>query len=211
MQKILKSLKRFQVINIDDYIPFPKPYMGKGEIKAIVLGMDPSTDDRIRFDTVFDLGGNDRRYFKGIERNLNAIGLSMDNVYVQNFCQNYFTVTTYKQRKNWFRAAAVWYQYVVMEELDKKFSPDIPILSTSKLQLTTFIHPVKENKYYYMNPEEVPMEIFFSDRRVFPFYRHWKYNLERPELESYKNKLKAYFDGDLPSVKKVHIFNEIID
>ena len=49
MQNILDELKTHLVINIDDYTPFPQSYIGEGEIKAIVIGADPSTKDKTRF------------------------------------------------------------------------------------------------------------------------------------------------------------------
>ena len=197
MKEILDELRSHLVKNIDDYLPFPKPFKGKGEIKAIVVGADPSTNDKIRFETVFDLGGDDKRYFAGIKKNLNAIGLTLDNVYVQNFCQNYFTLTTYKQRKNWLRASGIWY-YFLREELDKKFELTIPILATSELILRRLLEFEEKNaRFYYEHPDSVPVEssIVISGRNIFPFYRHWRYNLQRPEWQDYSNKLKEYFKG----------------
>ncbi len=208
MKEMLKSLKHHLVENIVDYTPFPEPYMGKGEIKAIVMGMDPSTDDGRRFNTVFDIGGKDERYFKGIERNLNAVGLTMDNVFVQNFCGNYFTKTTYKQKKNWWRASAIWYMKIITD-LHYKFNERIPILATSELLMKRLIDFDREtNEYYYKNPEAVPIEISMSTRRVFPFYRHRKYNLELSEWELYRNKLKVYFEGELPPVNEINMNEE---
>jgi len=196
-KKMLAELKFHLVKNIDDYLPFPKPFIGKGPIKAVVVGADPSTTDRKRFDTVFDLSGNDRRYFKDIERNLNAIGLSIDNVYVQNYCQNYFTHTTYKQRKNWKRAAGVWHTFLITE-VEDLFDPHIPILTTSEIIFNRLIYSdAKAPKEYYGNPEILPENASFChpDRGVFPFYRHWRYNLERPEWENYKKMLTEYLKG----------------
>lgn len=196
MQQILEELKTHLVINIDDYIPFPEPFLGKGKIKAIVLGADPSTKDNIRFNTVFDLNGNDKRYFTSIKRNLDAINLSMENIYVQNFCQNYFTKTTYDQSKNWWRASAIWYHFL-KKELDSKFSLNIPLLVTSEMILHRLMYSYEsKNRYYYEHPEVVPVESspIASGRMIFPFYRHWKYNLNRPEWEQYKKRLKIYFE-----------------
>jgi len=195
MQKILEELKSHMVENIVDFLPFPEPFTGKGPIKAIVIGADPSTKDGLRFDTVFDLGGNDHRYFAGIEKNLNEIGLTMDNIYVQNFCQNYFTKVTYEQKKNWNRAGGIWYHFL-KQELDEKFDIEIPLLATSEIIFKRIIHdaPV-DNQYYYDHPEEVPVESnpIVSGRMIFPLYRNAKYNLNKPEWDAYKNKLKEYF------------------
>jgi len=194
MNEILQVLKRHLVVNIDDYTPFPEPHHGKGEIKAILLGMDPSTKDKIRFNTVFNLSGKDKRYFSSIQRNLDSIGLSTNNLYVQNFCQNYFNKTTYEQQNNWWRASAIWY-YFLKKELDSKFSIDIPLLATSEMIFHRLMYSYKSNSYYYQHPEILPVEssAITSGRMVFPFYRHWKYNLNRPEWEQYKKRLIEYF------------------
>jgi len=194
MKEILDELKTHLVKHVDDYTPFPDPYIGKGPIKAIVLGADPSTKDKLRFRTVFDLG-NDKRYFQGIEKNLNAIGLTIDNVYIQNFCQNYFDHTTYENRKNWWRASGVWHHFI-KEELEGKFDGGIPILATSDMIFRRLIHSdEKSPSYYYSNPDSVPISagLYPSDRKVFPFFRHWRYNLLRPEWAAYRKKLSKYF------------------
>lgn len=197
MNEVLKLLEQHLVINIDDYIPFPKPYIGKGDIKAIVIGADPSTNNSLRFDTVFDLNGEDNRYFSGIKRNLQAIGLTLDNIFVQNFCQNYFTKTSYDQKANWRRASGVWYQFI-RDELDKRYDRSIPLLITSELIMKRYIDQdiIEKNTYYYDNPEIVPIESneIISGRKVFPFYRHWKYNLTRSEWKEYRKRLHEYFE-----------------
>ncbi len=41
-QQILKRLKIDYPSVIHDQYPFPKPYKGRGETKAIILGVDPT-------------------------------------------------------------------------------------------------------------------------------------------------------------------------
>jgi len=194
-KRVFEELRSHLVKNIDEYTPFPKPYMGKNKIKAIVLGADPSTKTAIRFDNVFGLDGNDNRYFAGINKNLNAIGLTLDDVYVQNFCQNYFTKTTYEQKENWWRASAIWYLWLKYE-LNEKFDESVPLLVTSELILKRLKLGNKTKSIeYYKNPDLVPIQSDYltSGRLVFPLYRHWRYNLQRPEWKVYKEKLKKYF------------------
>lgn len=195
MTKILEVLKSHHVINIDGYTPFPSAFTGQGEIKAILLGMDPSTKDSIRFDTVFNLNGKDTRYFNVIHKNLEAIELPLDNLYVQNFCQNYFTKTTYDQQRNWYNASAVWWKYI-KEELDEKFPVELPLLVTSELLFHRLTYSEKDKfSYFYEHPELVPVKsaTVISGRMVIPFSRHWKYNLYRPEWQLYREKLQKYF------------------
>jgi hypothetical protein len=196
MNQILKELKYHNVINVDDYIPFPKAFSGNGEIKGILLGMDPSTNDNIRFDTVFDLNGKDKRYFNSIRKNLEAIELPLNNLYVQNFCQNYFTKTTYEQKRNWYHASAVWWKFL-KEELDAKFKLEVPLLVTSELLFhrLTYITVDKKISTYYEHPEKIPVQsqTVISGRMIIPFSRHWKYNLTRPEWQLYREKLQNLF------------------
>jgi len=195
MTKILEVLKSHNVINIDDYTPFPKAFTGQGEIKAILLGMDPSTNDRIRFDTVFNINGKDTRYFNLIRKNLDAIELPLDNLYVQNFCQNYFTKTTFQHKRNWYHASAIWWKYL-KEELDEKFPLEVPLLVTSDLLFHRLTYFVKEKfTYFYEHPDQVPVKSMTAicGRMVFPFSRHWKYNLYRPEWQLYREKLHNHF------------------
>ncbi len=196
MSLILSELKSHLVGNLDDYIPFPKPYQGSDRIKAILLGADPSTENGIHIDTVFNLSGEDKRYFAGIKRNLDAINLSLENLYVQNFCQNYFTKTTYSQKENWWRASAVWVLYL-REELDERFSTDVPLLVTSELIFHRLLYSVNEkNSVYYQYPETVPVESCYvkSGRMLIPFFRHWRYDLTKPEWRCYKERLQILFN-----------------
>ncbi len=197
MKEILDELKTHQVKYVNDHTPFPKPFIGKGPIKAIVLGADPSTKDKKKFDTVFNLKGDDRRYFNSIEKNLNSIGLDLDNVYVQNLCQNYFDHTTYENRKNWWRASSVWITFFI-HEVEEKLGANVAILATSEIILKRLIYDDPQSPAdYYGNPDLVPETLILHspDRHVFPFYRHWKYNLLRPEWEAYRTKLTKYFKG----------------
>ena len=199
MKEIIDELKFQGVKNIDNYLPFPKSYIGKGPIKAIVLGADPSTKEQIRFDTVFGLLGEDKRYFAGINRNLDAVGLTLDNVYVQNLCQNYFTKTTYEQKANWWRASGVWYTFL-RNELEELFDDTVPILATSEIILKRFVHFDQEPpNYYYNNPDILPLDagLYTSKRMVLPFYRHWRYNLNKEEWTLYRNKIKSIFKDNL--------------
>jgi hypothetical protein len=73
------------------YLPLgiPEIYSCKTEdIKAVVLGADPSnfTDngETVIIKKVFDLPDGNPGYFASIQRNLSAIGLNKDNIYVQN-------------------------------------------------------------------------------------------------------------------------------
>lgn len=86
----------------------PKPYYENIEdVKVILLGCDPSTgNEEQKIDYVFNIdkfksGEGDKRYFSPIHRNLDAIGLGLSDIYVQNLYKNYFkTVTSKKMGRN---------------------------------------------------------------------------------------------------------------
>ncbi len=82
----------------------PRPFcFNPSKIKAFVLGCDPTAFDKngnlLEFDYVFDLG-KDQRYFSSILKNLNLIGISLKDIYVQNLIADYQKIETAKN-KHW--------------------------------------------------------------------------------------------------------------
>ncbi len=168
---------------------YPKPYPAKVEdptkIKAIVLGCDPSNSSNKDGSTqllgcVFGITGmnSDGRYFAGIKSNLKVLGISMDEIYVQNLCRNYFNVETSKNKK-WMEAAKLW-RISLKLELDGLFGHAVPVFITSEKIYHALIndaespHPPKE---IYSNPELVPLTNNFLNRPLIPLYRHYKYSM----------------------------------
>ncbi|MDA8972697.1 hypothetical protein N9H15_02380 [bacterium] len=122
-------------------LPYPKAYPGEGlnplAIKGIVLGCDPSNfsnkDGSTReLETVFGIEGKgkDKRYFTGILKNLSQVGLTLENIYVQNLCRNYFTQVTSKN-KQWNQAAQLWAATLKKELEDLKIPKSVPVFLTS--------------------------------------------------------------------------------
>ncbi|MBI5020546.1 MAG: hypothetical protein HZB59_03845 [Ignavibacteriales bacterium] len=74
------------------------------KVKAIVLGADPSnfSDDgkRRNLTKVFGIGDGYTRYFQGILKNLKAVGLGLEDIYVDNMIQDYLDAETSKN-KDW--------------------------------------------------------------------------------------------------------------
>lgn len=67
----------------------PKPFFSDiKKVKAILLGVDPSNNankgSAVQLEYVFGIEGKDKRYYIGIDKNLAAIGLSRNDIYVQN-------------------------------------------------------------------------------------------------------------------------------
>jgi hypothetical protein len=186
-------------INVIDY-PLPEPYCppDKSRIKAFVLGTDPSnfTEDNttIKMTTVFDIGG-DKRYFSGIDANLELIGLKLENVFVQNMVRNYMNMET-RSNPQWDYFAVKWFQYI-NDELNS-IDPDknIPVLVTAERLLKFLLYDpfnIGIPAEYYNGTKDIPLspEDNKFERNLIPLYRHPGYSLDKQEL--YKNRLKELF------------------
>lgn len=109
----------------------PEAHEGKGEIRAIILGADPTHivgTCPVRMEKVFGLEkAENSPHWRGISKNLRQIGLTLDNVIVQNVCRNYFDRETSKNEK-WGEIATSYWIPLLKEELDSRFESRVPIL-----------------------------------------------------------------------------------
>lgn len=169
----------------DIYLPtkeLPKPYYEKiQEVKVIVLGCDPSNKEGKLFNTVFGLDES-LKYFESVNKNLGEIKLCKSDIYAQNLCQNYFKKETYENKKYWLEIAnRLWIPYL-KDELDALFSRDIPVFATSEIILRSLCYPEyyvgNDNEYYYKNVKYIKEHENKLGRRIFPFFRHYKYSLK---------------------------------
>ena len=190
---LLKNILKDHVVDL----PYPFPYPAKVEnpayIKVIVLGCDPgnfsNTDGTTAaLEYVFGITGEgkDGRYFAPIIRNLKELGLSLQDIYVQNLCRNYFTKETSKNPV-WMEAAKIWKPYL-KKELDTLFPPYVPVFLTSE----KIYHALINDERYspaeiYAKPELVPFRKNFLQRHLVPLYRHHKYTLKNHI--PYKNRI----------------------
>ena len=172
---------------------FPKAHTGQGEIKAIVLGADPThiVDGKpVQIKVVFDLSNYDKSpYWMGINKNLQYIGLTLENVYVQNVCRNYFTCET-SQNEKWVEVARNYMIPFLRQELDELFEKKIPILMTTQFILWAAL----EDQTRRMKPGtiyrkciSIPADDNLFKRNLYALYRHPYYSLKRPGWEKYKN------------------------
>lgn len=179
---------------------YPRPFcMNPDHVKAIVLGTDPSTKDGKTFDYVFDLNSfkpSDRRYFKAIEENLNAIGLKLEDVYIQNVCQNYFLKETHDHEKEWKKAAEAWIPFL-KKELDANFVLKIPVIVTAEIILEVLLRDQTPDEPIdiYACRCEIPYleKINKLNRTLIPLYRHHRYSLKNTEWNEYRQVLRHYF------------------
>lgn len=180
--EICRYIKNNYPTIYQDTKSLPWAYEGKSKIRAIVLGADPSnTTYNKRFEFVFGLEKKNSQYFKGIESNLNWLGLSLDDIYVQNIIQNYFKVETSKN-KQWFECALLWLEYL-KRELDERFDRNIPVFVTSWEILKVLVGKEVIKKYsahsIYVDGKVFDKNENYMGRKVICLFRHRKYELKK--------------------------------
>lgn len=204
--EIIQQLKLQFGEAIKETIPFPKPYCKDlDRIKAIYLGCDPSNTRKIEFEYAFAINHPDRQFKAFVTKNSNnlkEVGLTFDDLYVQNLCQNYFEKETSKNLKVWTAAAyGFWIDYT-KKELDALFKPEIPVFLTSK-----YLFDVLVNKDYkdvsalefYVCKVDIPIPVNANKlgRPLIPFYRGGnpkkkiKYALKGGNWSAYQSKIKT--------------------
>lgn len=189
-----------------DLLPFvnttittlPAAHTPAGTVKAILLGADPTNDGIPKnrglkiLDKVLGIDGQFESYFFGIQqRNLKAIGLSKNNVYIQNVCRNYFSIQT-SENKYWYKTAALWTQHI-KKDLES-YDRNIPILATCKEVYTFLTGKSGPFSDIYNLKIELPSvcSIVFK-REVLPLFRGRAYILNDGKWTKYKNYLTEYF------------------
>jgi len=178
-------------------IPSPFCYNQK-TFKAFVLGADPSNfslggEETKVLHTVFGIGEGDTRYFDQILKNLKAVGLSKEDVYVQNLVQKYLTFETSKKPKVWKKIAKDWIPILKgeidsIDPLGKK-----PVLVTAEIIFMVLfekkeIQEIGAQELYKKGPT-MDIQKFKNnllERSVFPFYRHKNYSLVGNDWDAYK-------------------------
>lgn len=193
--EIVNELQKIFGNEILTIIPFPKPYFKNlQEIKAIYLGCDPSNSHCTTLEHAFALESNlpiFNKFHKDHLANLNAVGLSWSDVYVQNLCQNYFLHETSKNPI--WKKAAKWWIPLLIEELSI-FHKNIPVLLTSSylynvLVINTYKKYKPQDYYRGIVKIPVPSSQNLLQRLLIPFYRNrWKvdYHLANPAWDDYK-------------------------
>ena len=176
--------------------PLPEPYcpVETKKIKAFVLGTDPSnfSDNhkprKISF--VFDIG-SDKRYFSSINQNLEVIGLSLENVFVENMVRNYMDQETASNTK-WDLFAEKWLPYIKQEFDSIDPAKKIPVLITAQVILKFLsLTPLEIGKPgdYYKGIRKIPIPSLENKlgRNLIPFYRHLEYSLKKQD--NYREKV----------------------
>jgi len=168
-------------------------------VRAFVLGADPSNfsiegKTTKVLTTVFGIGEGDARYFSGILTNLKEVGLSFEDIYVQNLVRNYLIFETSKNHAVWLQFAERWTpalkdEFDSIDKLNKT-----PVLVTAEV-IFRFLNPgmskysareiyvsgSRENIFSLLQKTDNPLQ-----RPVIPFYRNLNYKLSKEEFKSYK-------------------------
>ena len=177
-------------------------------VKAIVLGTDPTTNGNLTFNKVFDIGG-DKRYFSSTNKNLFLIFTDykhtenydiLDLIYAQNLCPDYLEYSTNNYKRN------AWVKFVLdqgyiselREKLDQKFSKNIPVFLTASYLLYALIKPDSKScsrkiaDYYSGASNFITPENSELNRTLIPLSRHHEYSLIRQK--EYLNHIRNYLD-----------------
>lgn len=177
----LQNYPQFQSVCRTDILSFPEAWTPVNQPKAIVLGADPTNDGvagkrgLIELDYAFGIGHKHENSFWGTQkRNLTAIGLKKEEVYVQNICRNYFKDQTAKN-KHWESVADLWIPYL-KEELSV-IPSQVPVLATAETIMKFLVRNVPEPKIIYQWAKPFNFYSKRLEREVLPFYRHPQYSL----------------------------------
>jgi uracil-DNA glycosylase len=94
---VVSGLKADEVIGkyIDTSLPLPRPFVGTGPIRLVIVGQDPTVEkleSRKRVTTVLTLNQKGSNLHRFVERICTGLDVSLDqNVYATNICKNFFT------------------------------------------------------------------------------------------------------------------------
>lgn len=164
-----------------DITKLPSPHRGENKIKAILIGADPTNNGtkanpgQMVLHKVFGIGQNcENDFFRPQLSNLKAFGLDKEDIYIQNLCRNYFVKQT-AENKEWNKVAELWVKYLINEIED--IDPKVPLLVTAEKIMKIFFPKVLKASILYGMESEFSFHSEVIGRDVYPFYRHYKYNL----------------------------------
>lgn len=194
----LELQPQLQKVCRTDITSLPEAWTPSNPVKAIVLGADPTNDGvagkrgLIELDYVFGIGHRHENPFWGAhKRNLDAVGLKKEDVFVQNICRNYFKDQTSKN-KYWELAAKLWIPYL-KEEL-QQVPNQVPILATAETIMRFLVGDVPKPEVIYQWERSYSFHSLKLEREVLPFYRHPQYSLVKSTYP-YKQYLINRFKG----------------
>jgi uracil-DNA glycosylase len=182
--------------HIDTALPIPRPFIGGGPIRLVVLGQDPTVQNaasRAEIRTVLNLdkSGSLRRY---IERVAGALGMGLENVYATNVCKHFFrqppTEIAKEQGLDVLQACGSESLPIVREELAR--FPEAVVVSLGEPVLSVLVRTEGSRKvrtyWAFEMPRDAMSAISVEDsqvgRKVYPLPH-------QPSLR------KAFYEGNL--------------
>lgn len=169
---------------------YPKPFcLNKKTFKVFVLGADPSnfsdTGKPKVLEYAFGILSDEPRYFDRTLKNLNQIGLHLEDIYAQNIIQEYLKDETSKN-KEWEVYAKVWLPILVKEFNSINPTKRKPVLVTAERIMKFLVNDDFElpsaRNIYYDNREDlfiIKPEDNKLGRPIMAFYRYSMYGIER--------------------------------
>ena len=169
---------------IDGSIHAPVPFQGKGDIKLIILGQDPTVQNpkyrkNIKVTLLLNQPGGLRTYLENI---CNGLGINLEkNVYATNLLKNFFTKPPDQIRKENFDfmhlVAAYWIPLLIKEI---SVFPNIPVLTLGEPVLNCLLKTpdwvLIRNYWGYKGPalydenfNFISSEENVLNRNIFPF------------------------------------------
>lgn len=135
VKKVIDTLGCSEIASyIDQSLIPPDPFRGRGEIKLLVLGQDPTVHNpkhrkKLKVTLLLNQPGRLRRYMEDV---CNGLDLDLDeNVYATNLLKNFFTVPPDSLRKTkpeFFMKAADYWIPLLRDELEEfKNVPVLPL------------------------------------------------------------------------------------
>ena len=122
--------------------------------------------------------------FISLKENLKLIGLSLNELYVQNIIQYYMIDETEKNR-NWNNFALLWIGEV-KRELDENINRNIPIIITAQKILKSILNSdkmISANKIY-SNKIIFDNSTNYFNRNIICLFRHPSYQLKRWNIKT---------------------------
>ena len=178
----------------------PLPYFQNIEnVKAIVLGADPSNLQNNTFQYAFGLEkGEKSPFFIKILENLNHIRLDLSAIYAQNLCRNYFTKVT-DENPYYHDIAKKYWLPLLKNELDSLFSTDIPVFVTAWKVMEVIAPSSKKfrNRKSAIFRDGVVFKENELNRPAFALFRggHGYYNLDREDWKDYRKTIIEALKG----------------
>ena len=126
---------------LDPKFQIPKPYIGKGSIRLIVLGQDPTVKDASKRKSIkttlnLDTNGSVRAYLSGMCQKL-GIDL-LQNVYATNLFKNFFIQPPTKIKEvNIFQTFLPYWLPLLLDELAQY--PGLPVITLGQPVMQTLV------------------------------------------------------------------------